>query len=397
MNRLAKTLGPAGWIPAAAALVLAMHANAQQYSLIDLGTIGGPVSGGYGLNDFGTVVGTSTRADADLNAFVWDEGITSIAPLAGDRQAHAFAINPAGVVVGTSYDLGEMTPHGFSWAGGATSALGNFAPRGVSDAGVVVGYMTLLQADYGWVEHACRWSDGVLIDLGTLGGHTSHALGISPDGRIVGSATTVSEREPHATLWQGGAPIDLGTLGGAGAQAYAMNAAGDVVGWSNTTAGVPHAFLFATDSSGGVVSRTDLGSLPGDYSYAYAVNARRQVVGTSAARAFVWQDGLMTDLNTAIPANLGWRLDAAYAINNAGRIVGVGRYQGFPRAFLLVPRDCPDLDGSGDVGLSDLALLLSHFGTPAGATFADGDLDGDGDVDLPDLAGLLSAFGADCG
>lgn len=58
---------------------------------------------------------------------------------------------------------------------------------------------------------------------------------------------------------------------------------------------------------------------------------------------------------------------------------------------------CPgDLDGSGDIGLQDLAILLSHFGTPSGAGAGDGDLDGDGDVDLQDLANLLSIFGGGC-
>ncbi|MCC6492596.1 MAG: VCBS repeat-containing protein, partial [Pirellulales bacterium] len=59
--------------------------------------------------------------------------------------------------------------------------------------------------------------------------------------------------------------------------------------------------------------------------------------------------------------------------------------------------DCPgDVNGSGAVDLSDLAILLAHFGTPSGATFADGDLDGDGDVDLGDLAMMLSSFGTVC-
>ena len=61
------------------------------------------------------------------------------------------------------------------------------------------------------------------------------------------------------------------------------------------------------------------------------------------------------------------------------------------------PTPCPgDLDGDRDVDLSDLAVLLSNFGTPSGATPNDGDIDGDGDVDLTDLAVMLSAFGATC-
>src|SRR5262245_34633459 len=54
-----------------------------------------------------------------------------------------------------------------------------------------------------------------------------------------------------------------------------------------------------------------------------------------------------------------------------------------------------DLDGDGVVGLSDLTLLLSHFGATE-AEAADGDLDGDADVDLADLTILLSRFGAIC-
>ena len=62
------------------------------------------------------------------------------------------------------------------------------------------------------------------------------------------------------------------------------------------------------------------------------------------------------------------------------------------------PATCPgDLDGDGDIGLSDLSILLSNFGTAFGATAEDGDLDGDGDVDLTDLSTLLAVFGTSCG
>jgi len=54
-----------------------------------------------------------------------------------------------------------------------------------------------------------------------------------------------------------------------------------------------------------------------------------------------------------------------------------------------------DLDGNGFVGLADVALLLSRFGTSP-ATPEDGDLDGDGDVDITDLALILAAFGEPC-
>jgi len=51
-----------------------------------------------------------------------------------------------------------------------------------------------------------------------------------------------------------------------------------------------------------------------------------------------------------------------------------------------------DLTGDCQVSFSDLAVLLSHFGSGP-EDFPAGDTDGDGDVDLGDLALLLSHFG----
>ncbi len=56
---------------------------------------------------------------------------------------------------------------------------------------------------------------------------------------------------------------------------------------------------------------------------------------------------------------------------------------------------CPgDLDGDGQINLSDLAILLAHYGQSG--TYADGDLDCDGVVDLSDLAILLAHYGESC-
>jgi hypothetical protein len=75
-------------------------------------------------------------------------------------------------------------------------------------------------------------------------------------------------------------------------------------------------------------------------------------------------------------------------------------------ALLLVPgvafadvRSCfGDLDGDGEAGLADLALLLAAYDTCDGDPFydPDADLDESGCVDLADLASLLAVYGTTC-
>jgi hypothetical protein len=87
-------------------------------------------------------------------------------------------------------------------------------------------------------------------------------------------------------------------------------------------------------------------------------------------------------------------------LNNSGQIAFFAQLAD-GRGVIMVASPaaapCPgDVNGDRVVDLSDLAILLAHFGTLSGATLADGDLDGDGDVDLADLAQLLGSFGTNC-
>ena len=92
-------------------------------------------------------------------------------------------------------------------------------------------------------------------------------------------------------------------------------------------------------------------------------------------------------LGTAL-VDLGWPFGVVEVQIETVRVAGT---------VWVTPIVPADLDGDGDVDLTDLAQLLGHYGTPSGATYEDGDLDGDGDVDLADLAELLGNYGQwDC-
>ena len=59
---------------------------------------------------------------------------------------------------------------------------------------------------------------------------------------------------------------------------------------------------------------------------------------TFAQTALIWIDNKPVNLNTFIPANSPWTLQAASSINNAGEIAGVGLIYGETHAFLATPK-----------------------------------------------------------
>ena len=102
----------------------------------------------------------------------------------------------------------------------------------------------------------------VAVDLGTLGGTSSSAVAISPDGQVVGIAGPASGAGPHAFAWtQAGGMVDLGTLGGGSSYANAIGPTGQVVGRS-TTAGDAQTHAFSWTQAGGMIDLGTLGGAP---------------------------------------------------------------------------------------------------------------------------------------
>jgi probable HAF family extracellular repeat protein len=86
----------------------------------------------------------------------------------------------------------------------------------------------------------------------------------------------------------------------------------------------------------------DLGTLdPGGTAEAWGVNDFGQVVGTSCSpsgncRAFLWEDGAMTDLNS-LKGEYQHHLEQAMDINNRGQITGRALTASGREAFLATP------------------------------------------------------------
>jgi probable HAF family extracellular repeat protein len=181
-----------------------------------------------------------------------------------------------------------------------------------------------------------------MMDIGPMPSLTyGAAYGVNDAGAAVGTSwddfTTAK-----AFLWTSAAGfIDLGQLQGFQyAWATAINGVGQVVGNVSNDSGPIDGFIWAPDTQ----MMTDLGTLPGFlYIQPWAINAQAVVVGQAigdspnSGRAFIWQNGIMTDLNTLIPSGSGWVLQIASGINDNGQITGTGTVSGQTHAFLLTP------------------------------------------------------------
>jgi probable HAF family extracellular repeat protein len=139
----------------------------EQSGMVPLGTLGGVLSQGFGINNLGHVVGHAATAENGGNdvvhAFLYDEtGMHDIGHLGGG-VSYALAINDDDHVVGYSYIVNEIHTRGFIYDGATMLDLND------------------------------------LIDP-ALGWRISKANDINNVGQIVAIALHAGDRTPHAVL-----------------------------------------------------------------------------------------------------------------------------------------------------------------------------------------------------
>jgi probable HAF family extracellular repeat protein len=346
------------------------------YKLIDLGTFGGPFSylatsnavTGPGainqvLNNQGTVVGWADTSTVDPFApycfspfpgdcflpiaFQRQKGVlTNLGVLPGGDASAAFWISDNGLIAGNA-STGVVDPlvpviaqvRAVLWKDGQIINLGTLGGNqssalSLNNRGQVVGAATNTIPDpsslYTTQLRAFLWQDGVMQDLGTLGGPDAIALFVNERGQVAGMATTNSSPSggffclfPLTTdpfLWENGKMTDLGTLGGTCGMPWALNNRGQVIGISDLAGDLAeHPFLWERGSL------IDLGTFGGNFGFAFGINDSGEVVGVANSKndqaqfAFLWKDGVMTNLGTLN----GDDCSAAFQINSKGQIVGI--------------------------------------------------------------------------
>jgi probable HAF family extracellular repeat protein len=377
---LCATLAMPIWLGAQAHQEQRDRKEHHRYKFEDVGTFGGPVSyltndqTGTGspsgiLNRRGSIVSSADTLTPDPNfpntcllcpadphivhAFRWHGGIlTDLGALPGVNSSVANWISDSGLVVGFSENglidplLGAPEIQAVLWKGeeiinlGALEDSHQSAAFAVNERGQVVGNFLNTVSDpfsvFGLQVRAFLWQNGVLQDLGTLGGPEASANFVNERGQVAGTSFTNSTANPpigfgpcasstglptqDSFLWKDGRMIDLGSLGGTCTTANALNNRGQIVGDSNLAGDLTsHPFLWDGEKM------IDLGTFGGSFGQANWVNEAGEVVGFAfnhgdqALLAFLWKDGFLTNLRTVGDD----ACSAALGINSRSQVVGV--------------------------------------------------------------------------
>jgi probable HAF family extracellular repeat protein len=362
---------------AAGALLTALAvAQTPRYSVNDLGTLGGSSSVAFGINPAGRVAGAANIPGEDQRAFITGIG-NMLIDLGGLGGPNSLAGAPNGMgELPVVAEMPKPDPLGEDFCGYGTHLIclgalwnGTMMPLpnlggnngetySMNNQGQIVGVAENSVHDstcappqvldflpVAWGPNPAQVQALPLLPGDTVGA----ALWNNDLGQVVGSTGTCANTTfvglpdgPHAVLWDNGAPIDLGNLGGKmHTTASAINNRTEVVGGSNLPGeSIFHGFLW-TKAAG----LQDIGLLGMDIAgIPTSINNNTQVVGASCdssgnCRGFLWQNNVMTDLNTLIPANSPLYIVFALGINDAGEIAGqaVEKSTGNLVGFVLTP------------------------------------------------------------
>lgn len=241
--------------------------------IADLGTLGGRHSSASGINSRGQIVGFALNNIPDpisivefqmggstggtqTRAFLWQNGEMEDLKTLGGPDALAAFVNENGQVAGFSYTnstlnttTGQPTTHPFLWQNGIMLDLGTLGGTfagstlpgflgGLNNRGEVIGLSTLAGDQgcsgslNGCIADPFLWSAGKIIDLfsTTTGGNPITADTLNDKGEIVGAAAFSQNVLFDAYIWRDGVATDLGHLDGdCFSEGWAINERSQVV------------------------------------------------------------------------------------------------------------------------------------------------------------------------
>lgn len=326
------------------------------YSVTDLGPIGVPNA----INSSGQVCGLG-----DCTGCMWSHGTAvNLQPSGTANQPRD--INAYGVMAGVSnYAAATWDSNGAITYLQVPTGITNSMAVAINDSGLVVGQYVGSDA----LPCMCYWDKDGIHSICLPDGLTGVARDVDNNGNILLDACEAGGF--LQSYVHGNAGLTLIGDDNAGivqTVSSAMNDGGMVVGSADHD-GVETGFFW----QGGKTTLLD--TLSGDTSRATGVNASGIVVGYAFIRdasplterndrACIWDGGQFVDLNSLIDQDAGWKLSAAFGINDSGQIIGSGKLNGVNHAFLLTPVPEPSSLAALVAGMGCLGALIRRRQRP---------------------------------
>ncbi len=199
----------------------------SQYSVTELGTLGGSGSQAHDINNSGQITGWANTSDGGKHAFVYSEGVMNpIITNLPSQGSTGYGINDNGEVTGGFQDFYSGENYVF-FSDSSGQATGH---------------------DFdGFDSVVFLYDDDNMDWLDTLGGDGSTGYAINDNGHITGSAK-IADGSWHAFIYSGGIMTDINTLidpaGGLTlVSGLGINNAGQICGYGIDLQGNEQAFL----------------------------------------------------------------------------------------------------------------------------------------------------------
>jgi probable HAF family extracellular repeat protein len=347
---------------------------------------------GNGINNEGDVVGTLNGVFQPYiteHAFLYKGGkLTDLGAPTASVDSSAVAVNDFDEVAGSIFLISSGFTIGadaFFYKNGQWVVFATGVPEGVyaqvnaiNNQGEIVGsYPAPNLPPYSFATHGFVYRNGILVDLGTLGGIDSYASAINSAGQIVGIADNTAG-EGEAFIYSNGRMQSVGGPLTSSVVSYRIKA---TTTKTTTTTFDPfaindHGWIgvdFSTSTITTTTTSTETTTTGNDSTYAALyINGKLYNLGTLAGftgsrgasinnsgtvvgnllgnittpndvyvgvtGGFVYSNGRMYDLNTLLET-VGWKITGVGQINEAGQIAATGTYGGqtVTYALLLTP------------------------------------------------------------
>ena len=338
----------------------------SNYTIEDLGTLGGNNSQVNAINAKGQVVGSAQLANGTSHAVLWDPGKAGkdLGTLGGSNST-ALAINVLGEIVGAADTTTELN-HPFDLpSGGSMTDLTNAPPqntlatlltaRGVSDTGVIIGQGSFNAIDlFFTAPYAFDPASGTILSLDDTFDAIGEATAVGGTRAV---ANLVNGSISQAVVEDINTPNSSVNLPAIANQAQSVaigisapNGSGTqfATGFAIDTSGGVHAVLWTIPTNAQSATVADLGHVSGAAAQgpsgreARAANTLGDIVGDDVVGgkpvAFVKDHaGTIKLLSSLLPSGSGVTLEHATGINDSGQISATGIKGGNEHAFRLTP------------------------------------------------------------